>query len=71
MVSIAMQAMASSNKTVFVAGATGQTGKRIVNELLQQGHKVRAGVRDVAKAQEILPNNDNLEFVSFLHLLLS
>lgn len=47
-----------------MAGATGQTGKRIVNELLNQGYEVRAGVRDVTKAQDILPKNDNLELVS-------
>lgn len=55
----------NSEKTVFVAGATGQTGKRIVNELLAQGYVVRAGVRDEAKAKDILPKSDKLEFVSF------
>lgn len=56
----------NSKKIVFVAGATGQTGKRIVNELLTKGYEVRAGVRDVAKAKDALPKNDHLELVSFL-----
>lgn len=37
---------------VFVAGATGRLGLRIVRELLLAGFKVRAGARDPAKAQE-------------------
>ena len=53
-------------KIVFVAGATGQTGKRMVKELLKQGYEVRAGVRDIAKAKDALPKDDNLELVSFL-----
>jgi uncharacterized protein YbjT (DUF2867 family) len=53
----------NSNRIVFVAGATGQTGKRIVKELLMQGYEVRAGVRDIAKAKEILPKNKDLDFV--------
>ncbi|NJK36973.1 MAG: SDR family oxidoreductase [Oscillatoriales cyanobacterium RM2_1_1] len=39
----------------FVAGATGQTGRYIVQELVQRGIPVRALVRDPAKAAEILP----------------
>lgn len=50
-------------KKVFVAGATGNTGKRIVNQLLQKGIKVRAGVRNLEKAREAFPFSDNLEFV--------
>jgi len=53
----------SDMKTVFVAGATGQTGSRIVKELLTEGYRVRAGVRNVEKAKQSLPANDNLEFV--------
>ena len=37
--------------TVFVAGATGKLGSRIVVELLNQGFRVRAGVRDVQEAE--------------------
>ena len=39
----------------FVAGATGQTGRRIVAELVQRGIPVRALVRDLEKARQILP----------------
>jgi hypothetical protein len=40
---------------VFVAGATGRLGARIVRELLKQpGIKLRAGVRDVEKAATYL-----------------
>lgn len=41
---------ALDNSTVFVAGATGRLGARIVRELLAQGFKVRAGVRNLDKA---------------------
>lgn len=39
----------------FVAGATGQTGQRIVKELVARGIPVRAMVRDLATARTILP----------------
>jgi uncharacterized protein YbjT (DUF2867 family) len=39
----------------FVAGATGETGRRIVRELVARQIPVRAMVRDIAKAQAILP----------------
>jgi uncharacterized protein YbjT (DUF2867 family) len=39
----------------FVAGATGETGRRIVTELVRRGIPVRALVRDVDKARQILP----------------
>ncbi|MCU0567452.1 MAG: SDR family oxidoreductase [Oculatellaceae cyanobacterium Prado106] len=39
----------------FVAGATGETGRRIVGELVQRGIPVRALVRDLEKAKQILP----------------
>lgn len=37
---------------VFVAGATGRLGARVVRELLAQGFSVRAGTRDTDKAAE-------------------
>uniref|UniRef100_A0ACD5TJY5 Uncharacterized protein n=1 Tax=Avena sativa TaxID=4498 RepID=A0ACD5TJY5_AVESA len=40
-------------QSVFVAGATGQTGVRIAQTLLRQGFSVRAGVPDLASAQEL------------------
>ncbi|MGD2180284.1 SDR family oxidoreductase [Lusitaniella coriacea] len=44
----------------FVAGATGQTGRRIVRELVKRGIPVRAMVRDLKKGQELLP--EEVEF---------
>lgn len=39
----------------FVAGATGETGRRIVQQLVDRGIPVRAMVRNVEMAQAILP----------------
>jgi uncharacterized protein YbjT (DUF2867 family) len=39
----------------FVAGATGQTGRRIVTELVKCGIPVRALVRNLEAARQILP----------------
>lgn len=39
----------------FVAGATGQTGRRIVAELVKREIPVRALVRDLEQARQILP----------------
>lgn len=39
---------------VLVVGATGRTGKRIVQVLQSQGKAVTAGVRDVEKGKEVL-----------------
>ena len=41
------------SNTVFVAGATGLTGARVVLELLHEGYKVRAGVDDLGEAQQL------------------
>lgn len=38
---------------VFVAGATGATGRRVVLQLLAAGYSVTAGVRDVNKAKQL------------------
>ncbi|MCJ8283554.1 MAG: NAD(P)H-binding protein [Rivularia sp. ALOHA_DT_140] len=40
----------------FVAGATGETGKRIVQELVARNIPVRALVRDLEKSRSILPD---------------
>jgi uncharacterized protein YbjT (DUF2867 family) len=40
---------------VLVVGATGQTGRRIVEQLVKRQIPVRAMVRDRTRAQEILP----------------
>ncbi|MEB3293034.1 MAG: SDR family oxidoreductase [Synechococcales bacterium] len=39
----------------FVAGATGETGRRIVQQLVERGIPVRALVRDVEKGRSLLP----------------
>ncbi|TBR61723.1 epimerase [Westiellopsis prolifica IICB1] len=44
----------------FVAGATGETGRRIVQELTTRNIPVRALVRDVEKARSILPGEVEL-----------
>ncbi|KAK6932234.1 NAD(P)-binding domain [Dillenia turbinata] len=54
----------SKPKKVFVAGATGNTGKRIVEQLLAKGFEVKAGVRDLDKAKTTFSANTNaLTFV--------
>jgi uncharacterized protein YbjT (DUF2867 family) len=44
----------------FVAGATGETGRRIVRQLVDRGIPVRALVRDPEKARSILPTEVEL-----------
>jgi uncharacterized protein YbjT (DUF2867 family) len=44
----------------FVAGATGETGRRIVQELIDRGIPVRALVRDPQTARSILPTGIEL-----------
>ena len=44
----------------FVAGATGETGRRIVKQLVDRGITVRALVRDVAAARSVLPTEVEL-----------
>lgn len=44
----------------FVAGATGETGRRIVAQLLDRNIPVRAMVRDLAVARSILPSEAEL-----------
>ncbi|KAH6790230.1 Rossmann-fold superfamily protein [Perilla frutescens var. frutescens] len=54
----------SERRTIFVAGATGSTGKRIVEQLLAKGFAVKAGVRDLEKAKSTFPgNNPDLQIV--------
>ena len=40
--------------TILVAGATGGVGKRVVKKLSEQNYRVRALVRDAARAKDIL-----------------
>ena len=44
----------------FVAGATGETGRRIVKELVERNIPVRALVRDLEQAKAILPDSVQL-----------
>jgi len=50
----AMGVGAQDVRTVLVTGATGGVGKRVVERLLAKGVRVRALVRDVTKAKELL-----------------
>ncbi|EPS63830.1 hypothetical protein M569_10953, partial [Genlisea aurea] len=51
----------AAKKIVFVAGASGNTGRRIVEQLLAKGFEVKAGVRDLEKGRSIFSkNNDHL-----------
>ncbi|CAL5412471.1 unnamed protein product [Camellia sinensis] len=50
-------------RKIFVAGATGNTGKRIVQQILAKGFAVKAGVRDVDKAKTSFSDgNPDLQF---------
>ncbi|KAK9267960.1 hypothetical protein L1049_010397 [Liquidambar formosana] len=54
----------NAGKKIFVAGATGNTGKRIVEQLLAKGFAVKAGVRNLDKAKTTFSgNNPALQFV--------
>nr|XP_043611300.1 uncharacterized protein At2g34460, chloroplastic isoform X1 [Erigeron canadensis] len=54
----------AEKKKIFVAGATGKTGKRIVEQLLAKGFAVKAGMRDADKAKTIFANQtEDLQFV--------
>ncbi|KAM3284712.1 putative protein, chloroplastic [Capsicum chacoense] len=54
----------SEKKKIFVAGATGNTGKRIVEQLLAKGFAVKAGVLDIDKSKSTLPGqNPHLQIV--------
>eukprot|EP00244_Chara_vulgaris_P009484 TRINITY_DN4041_c0_g1_i6.p1 TRINITY_DN4041_c0_g1~~TRINITY_DN4041_c0_g1_i6.p1 ORF type:complete len:653 (-),score=140.85 TRINITY_DN4041_c0_g1_i6:734-2692(-) len=50
--------------TVFVAGATGQTGVRIVKELLRAGFSVRAGVPDLEEAEQLASIASKYELIT-------
>jgi uncharacterized protein YbjT (DUF2867 family) len=46
--------MMSNGDVILVAGATGNTGSRVVTQLLERGRRVRALVRDESKAAGLL-----------------
>ncbi|MGV0024659.1 SDR family oxidoreductase [Phormidesmis priestleyi] len=52
----------------FVAGATGETGRRIVQQLIDRGIPVRALVRDPQTARSILPTGIELVTGDVLNL---
>uniref|UniRef100_A0ACD5WWM1 Uncharacterized protein n=1 Tax=Avena sativa TaxID=4498 RepID=A0ACD5WWM1_AVESA len=54
---------AKKTTTVFVAGSTGKTGKRVVEKLLERGFGVVAGTTDVGRARGSLPQDPNLQLV--------
>ncbi|KMS95996.1 hypothetical protein BVRB_003120 [Beta vulgaris subsp. vulgaris] len=55
--------VSNTQKKIFVAGATGNTGKRIVEQLLAKGFSVKAGVRDIDKAKTVFSTNPALQIV--------
>jgi len=57
--------------TVLVAGASGATGRHLVEQLLIQGHNVRAIVRSPEKLPESWKNNESLQIISASILELS
>ena len=50
-------------RTVVVAGATGRSGRLLVQELLKGENHVRALVRDREKAAGVLPSHPNLSLI--------
>lgn len=48
---------------IFVAGATGATGRHLVAQLLERGNQVVAVVRSVERVPEALRNHENLSLV--------
>jgi NADP-dependent 3-hydroxy acid dehydrogenase YdfG len=60
---IAKQNVVKDN-VVFVAGATGRLGARIVRECLLAGYTVRAGVRSLEKGQDLIETAKELGVLS-------
>ncbi len=50
--------------TILVVGASGATGRQLVNQLLIQKHKVKVIVRSPEKLSESWKNNGNLQIIS-------
>lgn len=54
LVSASASPSGTADGVVLVTGATGGVGKRVVQQLLAKGRRVRALVRDVDKAKSLL-----------------
>lgn len=50
--------------TILIVGATGATGRLLVEQLLKEGHKVKAIVRSPEKLAEAALNNANLTVIT-------
>ncbi len=59
--SLAMSSAATAEDLVLVAGATGQTGRHVVESLLEKGYTVRAMSRSAERAASLA---DNIEGVA-------
>lgn len=57
--------------TILVVGASGATGRQLVEQLLIQGHNVKAIVRSLQKLPESWKSNDHLQIISASILELS
>ncbi|XP_031474687.1 uncharacterized protein At2g34460, chloroplastic [Nymphaea colorata] len=57
------EANRANPRKIFVAGATGNSGKRIVDQLAARGFAVRAGVRDVERGRNAFSNHQNVQIV--------
>lgn len=50
--------------TILVIGASGATGKRLVEDLLNRGHKIKAIVRSADRLPEGIRNNKSLDLIT-------
>lgn len=48
---------------VLITGATGYIGKRLIPILLDQGHSLVCTVRDIARVENLYPQEHNIEFI--------
>ncbi|MBR9847223.1 MAG: SDR family oxidoreductase [Algicola sp.] len=63
--------MTQNNKTTLVAGASGATGKHVVEQLLQRNHKIKIVVRSKSRIPNHWKNNKSITITeaSILNLL--
>lgn len=64
-VSVATASPIKKGAKVFVAGATGNTGQRVVRQLSEQGFTVLAGTRDNKKAEKLFGDDNSIQLVNF------